>query len=57
MITLSNVHKAFGSNKVLQGITLEVPRGTSCVIIGGSLHVNSQVPHYHGRNDALLNLA
>ena len=36
MITLTDVHKAFGSNKVLQGITLEVPRGTSCVIIGGS---------------------
>jgi len=36
MITLTDVHKAFGSNKVLQGITLEVPRGKSCVIIGGS---------------------
>jgi phospholipid/cholesterol/gamma-HCH transport system ATP-binding protein len=36
MITLTDVHKAFGSNKVLQGITLEVSRGTSCVIIGGS---------------------
>ena len=36
MIVLSDVHKAFGANKVLQGITLEVPRGESLVVIGGS---------------------
>ena len=36
MITLSNVHKAFGANKVLQGIDLTVPKGTSTVVIGGS---------------------
>jgi phospholipid/cholesterol/gamma-HCH transport system ATP-binding protein len=36
MITLSNVHKAFGTNKVLQGIDLTVPKGTSTVVIGGS---------------------
>ena len=36
MIALSNVHKAFGANKVLQGVTLEVPKGQSMVIIGGS---------------------
>lgn len=36
MIELKNVHKAFGSNKVLQGINLTVERGTSMVIIGGS---------------------
>lgn len=36
MIKLDNVHKAFGSNQVLRGMTLEVPKGTSMVIIGGS---------------------
>jgi phospholipid/cholesterol/gamma-HCH transport system ATP-binding protein len=36
MITLSDVHKAFGANKVLQGIDLTVPKGTSTVVIGGS---------------------
>lgn len=36
MITLDNVHKAFGSNKVLQGVNLTIPRGESMVIIGGS---------------------
>ena len=36
MITLSNVHKAFGANKVLRGIDLTVPKGTSTVVIGGS---------------------
>jgi phospholipid/cholesterol/gamma-HCH transport system ATP-binding protein len=36
MITLTDVHKAFGANRVLRGVTLGVPRGTSTVIIGGS---------------------
>lgn len=36
MIRLDNVHKSFGSNKVLRGVTLDVPRGESMVIIGGS---------------------
>jgi len=36
MIRLEGVHKAFGANRVLQGIDLDVPRGTSLVIIGGS---------------------
>ncbi len=36
MIALHDVHKAFGANKVLRGVTLDVARGTSCVIIGGS---------------------
>ncbi len=36
MITLSNLHKAFGANKVLRGIDLNVPKGTSTVVIGGS---------------------
>ena len=36
MITLSNVHKAFGANKVLRGIDLTVPKSTSTVVIGGS---------------------
>lgn len=36
MITLTDVHKSFGSNKVLRGVTLHVPKGQSMVIIGGS---------------------
>ncbi|MCE8519415.1 ATP-binding cassette domain-containing protein [Ruegeria pomeroyi] len=36
MIRMENVHKAFGPNRVLQGMNLHVPRGTSMVIIGGS---------------------
>ncbi len=36
MISLKNVHKSFGSKKVLQGINLEVPKGQSLVVIGGS---------------------
>ena len=36
MITLDNVHKAFGANKVLQGVNLTIARGESMVIIGGS---------------------
>ena len=36
MIELTNIHKRFGANKVLQGTTLAVPKGTSLVIIGGS---------------------
>ena len=36
MIRFDNVHKAFGANKVLRGVTLDVPKGESLVIIGGS---------------------
>ncbi|MCJ8138952.1 ABC transporter ATP-binding protein [Falsirhodobacter halotolerans] len=36
MIELRDVHKTFGSNRVLQGVNLTVPKGTSTVIIGGS---------------------
>lgn len=36
MIELLGVHKAFGTNQVLRGIDLIVPRGESMVIIGGS---------------------
>ena len=36
MITLSNVHKAFGANHVLRGVDLDLPKGESMVIIGGS---------------------
>jgi phospholipid/cholesterol/gamma-HCH transport system ATP-binding protein len=36
MIDLVAVHKAFGSNRVLQGVNLTIARGTSMVIIGGS---------------------
>ncbi len=36
MITLQDVHKSFGPKKVLQGVTLEIPKGQSLVVIGGS---------------------
>lgn len=36
MIELSNIHKSFGSKKVLQGVNLTIPSGKSMVIIGGS---------------------
>ena len=36
MIKLENVHKAFGDNRVLRGMTLDIPKGSSMVIIGGS---------------------
>jgi phospholipid/cholesterol/gamma-HCH transport system ATP-binding protein len=36
MISLRNVHKAFGEKKVLQGFSLEVPEGETMVIIGYS---------------------
>lgn len=36
MIRMENVQKAFGDNRVLQGMNLEIPKGTSMVIIGGS---------------------
>jgi len=36
MIRMENVHKAFDDNQVLRGMNLEIPKGTSMVIIGGS---------------------
>ena len=36
MIELKDVHKAFGSNKVLRGVDLTIESGTSMVVIGGS---------------------
>ena len=36
MIELRDVHKAFGTNKVLRGVNLSLPRGKSLVVIGGS---------------------
>lgn len=36
MITLDDVHKSFGDNHVLRGVNLQVDKGTSMVIIGGS---------------------
>jgi len=36
MITLKDVHKSFGSAHILRGVTLEVAKGESLVIIGGS---------------------
>ncbi len=36
MIRMEGVHKAFGDNRVLRGLDLEIAKGTSMVIIGGS---------------------
>ena len=36
MIRIEDLHKSFGRNRVLQGVSLQVPRGESMVIIGGS---------------------
>lgn len=36
MITLTDVHKTFGTNAVLRGVNLTIPKGESMVIIGGS---------------------
>jgi len=36
MIELRDVHKAFGSNRVLRGVTLTIPKAQSMVVIGGS---------------------
>jgi len=36
MITLNALEKSFGQNHVLRGVTLQVPKGSSMVIIGGS---------------------
>jgi len=35
-IVLSDVHKSFGPKHVLNGVNLEIPRGHSLVVIGGS---------------------
>ena len=36
MIRFDDVHKSFGKNNVLRGVTLNVPKSTSMVVIGGS---------------------
>jgi phospholipid/cholesterol/gamma-HCH transport system ATP-binding protein len=36
MIALTGVEKTFGANRVLRGVDLEIARGSSMVIIGGS---------------------
>ena len=36
MIEIRDLHKAFGKNRVLRGVNLDVARGESMVIIGGS---------------------
>ena len=35
-ITIRNLHKAFGSKKVLDGVDLDIQKGESLVVIGGS---------------------
>lgn len=35
-IALQDVHKAFGRKRVLRGVDLEIERGTSAVVMGGS---------------------
>ncbi|MCV3272423.1 ABC transporter ATP-binding protein [Roseobacter sinensis] len=36
MIEMKDIRKSFGSNHVLRGLNLSIPKGTSMVIIGGS---------------------
>lgn len=36
VITIENLHKSFGSHKVLSGIDLKIEKGKSLVILGGS---------------------
>ncbi len=36
MIEMTDIRKSFGSNHVLRGLNLSIPKGTSMVIIGGS---------------------
>ncbi|QIE44543.1 ATP-binding cassette domain-containing protein [Pseudohalocynthiibacter aestuariivivens] len=36
MIELNDVHKSFGPKRVLRGVNLSIPKGTSMVVIGGS---------------------
>jgi phospholipid/cholesterol/gamma-HCH transport system ATP-binding protein len=36
MIELRDVHKSFGGKQVLRGVSIQVPRGTSAVVMGGS---------------------
>lgn len=36
MIDVIDLHKSFGEHKVLTGINLSIPRGHTCVILGGS---------------------
>lgn len=36
MITFKNIHKAFGANEVLKGITCTIPTGSVTVILGPS---------------------
>ncbi len=36
MIQIVELHKTFGANKVLTGINVTIPEGSTCVILGGS---------------------
>src|SRR5687768_13976464 len=36
MIQIVDLHKTFGAQKVLTGINVTVPEGSTCVILGGS---------------------
>ena len=36
MLTVTNVHKAFGDNKILQGVDLAINKGDVVVILGPS---------------------
>ncbi|MFN0063368.1 MAG: ABC transporter ATP-binding protein [Myxococcaceae bacterium] len=36
MIAVSGLHKRFAENHVLRGVDLEIPEGSTCVILGGS---------------------
>lgn len=36
MLSIKNIHKSFGSNKVLQGVDVEIGKGDVVVILGPS---------------------
>ncbi len=36
MIRIVDLWKSFGTNEVLKGISLDIPTGTTCVVLGGS---------------------
>src|SRR5690606_38518784 len=36
MISVQGLHKRFGTHEVLRGIDLDIPEGSTCVILGGS---------------------
>ncbi len=50
-ISVSDLHKSFGSNEVLRGVDLDVDRGKSLVVIGGSGLRQVSAGEMHSRAD------